>query len=109
MENGVNREILEIRKKSRSVSVSRKFGVRVFGVFRGSKNSLAGDLGLCIPYARLMNATDSALKWFGNTWKFRKAQGSDVTWKVYGHLAEFVPEKAICQSIIQQCSELTRS
>jgi hypothetical protein len=56
-----------------------------------------------------MNATDSALKSFGNAGMFRKAQGASLTGKVYGHLAEFVLEKAICQSIIQQCSELTRS
>jgi len=56
-----------------------------------------------------MNATDSGLKSFGNARKFRKAQGASMAGKVYGHPAEFVPEKAICQSIIQQCSELTRS
>ncbi len=56
-----------------------------------------------------MSATDSVLKSFGNVWKFRKSQGKDLAWKAYGHLAAFVPEKAIFQSIIRQCSEPTRS
>jgi hypothetical protein len=68
--------------------------------FRGSKNSLAGDLGLRIARVWLMNATDSALKSFGKAWKFRKAQGASLAGKAYGHPAKFVPEKAICQSII---------
>jgi hypothetical protein len=43
---------------------------------------------------------------FGNVWKFRKFHGTDLAGKVHGHPAEFVPEKAIRQSIIRQCSEL---
>jgi hypothetical protein len=70
---------------------------------------LAGDLGLCIARVWLMNATDSALKSLANVWKFRKSHGTDLAWKVHGHPAAFVPEKAICQSIIRQCSQLTRS
>jgi hypothetical protein len=50
----------------------------------------------------LMNATDSALKPFGNVWKFRKSHGTGLAGKIDGPPGEFVLGKAICQTIIQK-------
>ena len=49
-----------------------------------------------------MNATDSALKPFGNVWKFRKSHGTGLAGKIDGPPGEFVLGKAICQTIIQK-------